>query len=63
MADNYREETATKKRGRSPTKLSVKLFLLDPEKDITKITKEIGSEKGVNELKQKGYGPPKSKYS
>ena len=64
MADNYREETATRKRGRAPSKLSVKLFLLDPDKNITKVTKEIGSERGLNELKQKGYGPPaKGKYS
>ena len=64
MADNYREETTTRKRGRSPSKLSVKLFLLDPDKNVTKVTKEIGSEKGLNELKQKGYGPPsKGKYS
>ena len=64
MADNYREETTTRKRGRSPSKLSVKLFLLDPNKNITKVTKEIGSEKGLNELKQKGYGPPsKGKYN
>ena len=64
MTDNYREKTATRKRGRSASKLSVRLFLLDPDKDITKVTKEIGSEKGLNELKQKGYGPPsKGKYS
>ena len=64
MADNYREETTTRKRGRAPSKLSVKLFLLDPDKNITKVTKEIGSEKGLNELRQKGYGPPsKGKYS
>ena len=64
MADNYREETTTRKRGRAPSKLSVKLFLLDPDKNITKVTKEIGSEKGLNKLKQKGYGPPsKGKYS
>ena len=64
MADNYREETTTRKRGRAPSKLSVKLFLLDPDKNITKVTKEIGSEKGLNELKQKGYGPPsKGKYT
>ena len=64
MADNYREEMTTRKRGRSPSKLSVKLFLLDPHKNITKVTKEIGSEKGLNELRQKGYGPPsKGKYS
>ena len=62
MADNYREETATRKRGRSASKLSVRLFLLDPNKDITKVTKEIGSEKGLNELRLKGYGPPSKEY-
>ena len=64
MADNYREETTTRKRGRSASKLSVRLFLLDPDKNIEKVTKDIGSERGLNELKQKGYGPPpKGKYS
>ena len=63
MADNYREATTTRKRGRSVSKLCVKLFLLDPDKNITKVTKEIGSERGLSELKQKGYGPPsKGKY-
>ena len=51
MADNYREATTTRKRGRSSSKLSVKLFLLDPDKNITKVTKEIGSERGLSELK------------
>ena len=48
-----------RKRGRAADKLSVRLFLLDPEKETTKVTKEIGSEKGINELKQKGCGPPR----
>ena len=64
MADNYREETTKRKRGRSSSKLSVRLFLLDPDKNITKVTKETGSEKGINQLKQKGYGSPsKGRYS
>lgn len=49
----------TKKRVRTNTKLSVRLFLLDPEKEITKATKEIGSKKGLDQLTQKGCGPPR----
>jgi hypothetical protein len=48
----------TRKRGRQTSKLSVRLFLLDPDKDITKATKEIGSKKAINLFKQKGCGPP-----
>ena len=48
-----------RKRGRAPDKLSVRLFLLDSEKATTKATKEIGSEKGKNELIAKGCGPPR----
>ena len=48
-----------RKRGPAADKLSVRLFLLDPAKETTKVTKEIGSEKGINELKQKGCGPPR----
>ena len=48
-----------RKRGRAADKLCVRLFLLDPEKETTKVTKEIGSEKGQNELKEKGCGPPR----
>ena len=63
MADNYRVET-TRKRGRSPSKLVVKLFLLDPDKNVTKVTREIGSTKAISELQQKRYGPPsKGKYN
>jgi hypothetical protein len=56
MADNCRGETTTRKRGRS--KLLVRLFLLDPDKNVTKVTKEIGSKKGLSELEKKGCGPP-----
>ena len=48
-----------RKRGRAADKLSVRLFLLDPEKETTKVTKEIGSEKGKNGLIEKGCGPPR----
>ena len=48
-----------RKRGRAADKLSVRLFLLDPEKETTKVTKEIGSEKGKNELIAKCCGPPR----
>ena len=47
-----------RKRGRAADKLCVRLFLLDPEKQTTKVTEEISSEKGLNELKNKGCGPP-----
>ena len=47
-----------RRRGRAADKLSVRLFLLDPEKETTKATKEIGSEKGKNGLIEKGCGPP-----
>ena len=62
MADNCRGETTTRKRGRS--KLIVRLFLLDPDKNVTKVTKEIGSKKGLSELEKKGCGPPfKGEYN
>ena len=48
-----------RKRGRTSDKLCVRLFLLDPEKETTKVPEEIGSEKGKNELKKKGCGPPR----
>ena len=55
---NY-ETLNRKKRGRQPTKLSVKLFLLDPEKETTKVTKETCSKEMIIKLMQEGYGPPR----
>ncbi len=57
MANNDRE-TTKRKRGRSVDKLVVRLFLLDPDSNVTKVTKEIGSKKGISDLIQKGCGPP-----
>ena len=48
-----------RKRGRPANKLSVRLFLLDPDNRITKVTKETCSKNGINALKGKGCGPPK----
>jgi hypothetical protein len=63
MADNYRVET-TRKRGRSPSKLVVRPFLLDPDENVKKTTKKIGSSKAISELQQKRYGPPSNgKYN
>jgi hypothetical protein len=56
MSGNYREES-TRKRGRSASKLLVRLFLLDPDKNVEKVTKHIGSPKAISELQQKRYGP------
>ena len=57
MANNYREGTK-RKRGRPANKLLVRLFLLDPDSSITKVTKEICSKKGISDLMEKGCGPP-----
>ena len=48
----------TRKRGPQPSNLSVRLFLLDPENKITKVTKQTCSKESIQKLKQKGYGPP-----
>ena len=58
MANNEREPN-TKKRGRPANKLTVKLFLLDPNHETTKVTKEICSQKAIEQLMQNGYGPPR----
>ena len=50
----------TRKRGRQSSKLLVRLFLLDPQKNVTKATKEIGSKKAIDQLMQEGYGPPRA---
>jgi hypothetical protein len=34
------------------------LFLLDPDKKITKVTRETCSKGGIEQLMQKGCGPP-----
>ncbi len=49
-----------RKRGRQSSKLLVRLFLLDPQKNVTKATKEIGSKKAIDQLMQEGYGPPRA---
>ncbi len=49
-----------RKRGRQSSKLLVRLFLLDPRKNVTKATKEIGSKKAIDQLMQEGYGPPRA---
>ena len=57
MANNEREPN-TQKRGRPANKLSVKLFLLDPDHVVTKVTKETCSKSAIETLMQNGYGPP-----
>ena len=59
MANNNDREPNTKKRGRPANKLTVKLFLLDPDHETTKVTKEICSQKAIEQLMQNGYGPPR----
>ena len=58
MANNDREPN-TKKRGRPSNKLAVRLFLLDPDHLITKVTKETCSKKAIEQLMRNGYGPPR----
>ena len=57
MANNDREPS-TKKRGWPANKLTVKLFLLDPDHVVTKVTNEICSKSAIEILMQNGYGPP-----
>ncbi len=49
-----------RRRRRQSIMLTVRLFLLDPVKNVTKATKEIGSKKAIDQLKQDGYGPPRA---
>jgi hypothetical protein len=49
---------STRKRGPQPSNLSVRLFLLDPENRIAKVTKQTCSKDSIPQLMQKGYGPP-----
>ena len=58
MANNNYREPSTRKRGRPANKLSVRLFLLDPDNVITKVTKDTCSRTGIEALMQRGYGPP-----
>ena len=58
MANNNRREPNIKKRGRPTNKLTVKLFLLDPDHEFIKVTKETCSKKAIAQLMQNGYGPP-----
>ena len=53
---NY--QSRAKKRGRQPSKLSVKLFLLDAGKSISVITTKTCPKKGIKKLMQDGFGPP-----
>ena len=57
MANN--NDPQRRKRGRPTDKLCVRLFLLDSDSRVTKVTKETCSKKGLNQLKEKGCGPPK----
>ena len=50
--------SSKRKRGPQVTKLSVRLFLLDPDKNVRKVTKETCSKEQIKELMQNGYGPP-----
>ena len=50
--------SSRRKRGPQPSSLSVRLFLLDPDKKITKVTRETCSKGGIEQLMQKGCGPP-----
>ena len=54
-------ELNTKKRGRGrpANKLTVRLFLLDPDDPITKVTNKTCSKNAVEKLMQHGYGPPR----
>ena len=56
MASDDREPN-TRKREREGT-FSVKLFLLDPDDEITQVTKKTCSKEAINRLMQKGCGPP-----
>ena len=58
MACNDREPS-TSKLGSPVKKLSVRLFLLDPDDPITKVTKGTCSKKAIQNLMQNGYGPPR----
>lgn len=49
---------ASKRRGKQPDKLCVKLFLLDEENDVTTISKGVRSKKELERLKRIGCGPP-----
>ncbi|XP_028399727.1 uncharacterized protein LOC114523093 [Dendronephthya gigantea] len=62
MANNNYREPNTKKRGRPANKLSVRLFLLDPDTAITKVTKDTCSKTGIEALMQRGYGPPPKEH-
>ncbi|XP_028399725.1 uncharacterized protein LOC114523091 [Dendronephthya gigantea] len=62
MANNNYREPNTKKRGRPASKLSVRLFLLDPDTVITKVTKDTCSKTGIEALMQRGYGPPAKEH-
>ncbi|XP_028399720.1 uncharacterized protein LOC114523089 isoform X1 [Dendronephthya gigantea] len=62
MANNNYREPNTKKRGRPANKLSVRLFLLDPDTVITKVTKDTCSKTGIEALMQRGYGPPPKEH-
>ena len=50
--------SSTRKRGPQPSNLTVRLFLLDPDKKITKVTKQTCSKESIQQLMEKGYGPP-----
>ena len=52
-------EPSKGKLGSAVKKLSVRLFLLDPDDPIKKVTKGTCSKEAVEKLMQNGYGPPR----
>ena len=59
MNNGERFEFKETKTRTSSRQALCQVILLDPEKETRKVTKEIGSEKGQNKLKEKGCGPPR----
>ena len=53
-----RPHRGSKRRGKKPEKLCVRLFLLDPKNDETTGT-ELRSKNESKRLQIDGYGPPK----
>ena len=52
-----RPHRQSKRRGKQPDKLCVRLFLLDPQDDATSV-KDTYSRKEAERLRENGYGPP-----
>ena len=65
--DNYiesneiaRPHRGSKRRGKQPDKLCVKLFLLDPENNEKTVSKGVRSKKELERLKDIGCGKPET---